>query len=531
MAISVDGTTNMTDVSMCDSITGWAGGMSQFALDTGVKVQGTGSLSGWINATTSATEYYAITSVDMSGGDHIYVWMFCSGVVDTQANGGYRIVLFSGADYVSNFATFYVGGNDTHGTGWQLMCCDASASPDLETGTFDNTDVIAVGVAFKTLTAAISKGKEFINNCYWDAVRYGTGLIVTSASTDDIDYEDIYGVDNNSTYKYGVIQKAYGAYVQTGEIIFGGTSTETVDVLIENEVLLFPSNEYTASGFYSVLPLGNATNPTYITIAGCYLKSAGLEKFIFDASGANINTLSIDGSTFDNAGKCTFTSGQSVTNTTFNACNIVTPSGATFTGNKITNPTASGIDTASMLYPWDTDNTQDLQFILSSGAVGHGILIDTTGTYTFTGHTFDGFAETDGSTGSECVFNDSGGSVTINIVGGDTPTIHNGTSASTTVNNSVYLTVNVKDKDNVAISGVQTAIFGSGGASLMNMDTTASGIAQTTYNFASDKDIYYRVRKSSAGGATRYVPVKGVGTIDSNGFTVTVVMYEDINIQ
>jgi len=525
MAINVDGTTNMTDVSMCDSTTGWAGGMSQFALDTGVYVQGTGSLSGWINATTSATEYYAITSVDMSGGDHIYVWMFCSGVVDTQALGGYRVVLYSGADYINNFATFYVGGNDTHGTGWQLMCVDASASPDLETGTFDNTDVIAVGVAFKTLTAAISKGKEYINNCYWDAVRYGTGLIITSGATDDIDYEQIYAVDNNNTYKYGVIQKAYSAYVQTGELTLGGTGTETIDFIMENDVILFPSNEYVDADFYSILPLGNTTNPTYIDLSGSYLKSAGAEKFVFDMSGANINTFVMDGCTLDNAGVCTFTTGQTITNNVFATCGLVTPAAATFTGNKIVNSNVS----SAMLYP-TTDNTAELEFI--SDGTGHAILISSTGTYTFDEHTFDGYASTDGSTGNECVYNNSGGSVTINIInGGDTPTIMNGTSASTTVNNAVDITIHVIDEDGNNIEDAQVAVYQtSGDTELMNEDTLSTGIATETFNFVSDTAIYWRVRKSST-GSTRYFPRNGTGTITSAGFSATITLAEDTIIQ
>ena len=63
----------------------------------------------------------------------------------------------------------------------------------------------------------------------------------------------------------------------------------------------------------------------------------------------------------------------------------------------------------------------------------------------------------------------------------------------------------------------------------MNEDTTALGVATETYNYLADTDVYFRVRKSSIGN-TRYIPIKGSGQITSSGFTVTVILYEDINI-
>ena len=63
----------------------------------------------------------------------------------------------------------------------------------------------------------------------------------------------------------------------------------------------------------------------------------------------------------------------------------------------------------------------------------------------------------------------------------------------------------------------------------MNEDTDVNGLATEAFSFVSDTDIYFRVRKSSV-GATRYFPVKGLGQITSSGFTVTVILYEDINI-
>ena len=411
MAINVDGTTNMTDVSMCESITGWAGGIDQLALDTGVYIQGSGSLSAWINATTSATEYYTITTVDMSGGDHIYMWMMCTGVVDTQSNGGYRIVLYTDA---SNYATFYVGGNDTHGTGWQLMCCDASATPDLETGTFDPSDVTRVGLAFKTLTAAIVKGKEYVNNCYWDAVRYGTGLIITSGTTDNITFEGIYAVDNSGTYKYGVVQKSAGAYIITGGLTFGSTGGSLhIDFNDSSQVLLYPENDYIGSSFNTIEILGHSSTTSNFEIGGCFVKATGTQA-ILDLDGTNLNTINILGTSFVNT-KCVFIASQTVQNCVFSGCSQVEPGLSTFDNNTIKETIATD---AGLLFPSTSSVFSDCLFL--DNTTGSGIEHDTaTGTpfgydaLTFSGNTYD-------------ANNTSGSAIEVNKNNGSDPTTYTG---------------------------------------------------------------------------------------------------------
>jgi len=80
-------TPNLTDVSMCESLTGWADVIAELVAQDATVLEGTYSLGCWINLTLSATEYYTISTQDMSDGVHVYIWMNCSGKVDTQANG------------------------------------------------------------------------------------------------------------------------------------------------------------------------------------------------------------------------------------------------------------------------------------------------------------------------------------------------------------------------------------------------------------------------------------------------------------
>lgn len=97
-----------------------------------------------------------------------------------------------------------------------------------------------------------------------------------------------------------------------------------------------------------------------------------------------------------------------------------------------------------------------------SAGTGHGIQIITTGTFSFIGNTFTGYGST--GTTDAAVYNNSGGSVTLNIGGGgSTPTYRNGVGASTTINNNVNVTLTgLKNPSEVRVytAGTQTELAG-----------------------------------------------------------------------
>ncbi len=94
------------------------------------------------------------------------------------------------------------------------------------------------------------------------------------------------------------------------------------------------------------------------------------------------------------------------------------------------------------------------------------------------------------------------------------------------VENSVNITVTVKNKNTAAvIADVSVAVYRtSDDKELVNEDTNASGIATESFNYpGSEVDIYWRVRESPAAGS-RYFPESGIGKIDENGFSTTVLL-------
>ena len=324
MAITV--TPNVTDLSLCESTTGWtgAGGTnSDFAN------QGTYCLGVQVKATTSPTIYYTPGSpIDCSGGKHIYIWVLVTGVIDTKANGGIQLYAYTDA---SNYGYWNVGGNDNYKGGWQCFCFDPSTGGAGGAGTVNAASIARIGIRFKTLSTMT--GTAY--NCFWDALRYGTGLTITSGTSDAINFASIYAVDDNSTYKYGVLtREATGSYVLRGKLTFGGTGAENVDFVATNQIILVPDNDMVSATFHGITVLRGSGTVNFTLgsksgtsgINGNVFKAPGTRKYTLDFSSANNNSIKLYGNSFINAATITLPvagANNEALNNNFVACSEV----------------------------------------------------------------------------------------------------------------------------------------------------------------------------------------------------------------
>jgi len=160
-----------------------------------------------------------------------------------------------------------------------------------------------------------------------------------------------------------------------------------------------------------------------------------------------------------------------------------------------------------------------------SSSGGHAIRITAPGTYNFSGNIFSNFGA-DGTT-SAAIFNDSGGSVTLNIInGGNTPTYRNGTSATTTINNAVLIHVHCINESGSNVENARVRLVKTtGGAVVLEGLTNASGYIETSYDYSSDEAVEGWARKSTSSPLYKQADI--VGTITSNGFDTTVILVLD----
>lgn len=406
MAITV--TPLLTTISNCDATTGWTAA----TVNTDIYKEGTGSLSASVSNTTSTTYYYTLAAPTDFTGYHLYQWLCATSRVDTKANGGLRMYM-----YCSNTAyrTWYVGGNDNYAGGWQCFVVDPNNTSDvgLSSGTFDITQVTRVGVQFKTIQSI----KAGLLNVFWDIVRYGSGLRITSADTDTITLQNIYDTNDTSTNAYGIVSKNNDIFFVQGELIFGSTTAgQHISFSDSDQVLVF-LNRPVASTLYKIKVEGNSTGTINFQLGsssgsgsstlgydGVLVKSAiSTLTYSLDFADANIDNLKLYGSTFAGAGNVNIGStsqalgGSGTTvhmvDSTFSSPtrvvrNVSSSATKLYLRNKITFAT----DSAASLDLYDVADTSSSEWnVLGSttSGFGPGFITTSTGTQTINLTGFD----------------------------------------------------------------------------------------------------------------------------------------------
>ena len=505
--------------SNCDAITDWSGTPT---LDIETFVQGTGAMSKKVSNTTSIHVFSLVSALDLSN-TQLYVWAACGsiGILGTKAAGGFRIRV---EDASANWGEWYMAGKDTWTGAWDCFMIHTTTGFSANSATLPTmTAITKVGVVFYT-TATAAK-----INCWWDALRYGTGLAITAGTEGDpATFQDFVNAEGTVVNKWGVITVAEGILQVQGQLDFGSTISGSATYFKDISKVLVFRDRLVPATFYRMLAQGNIGATTKVRfgtksgesgISGCMFRSAGAAKFQFTAIDSNITELGIYGSIFFDAGTVSLPAAsgtaREVLNTNFESCAKVLADTC-----KIQNCNFISSDANAILINDDPHNVTDCKFIGCPRGVELDIVGD--GSYDFYNLQFSG-----------CTYdvnNSSSGTLTVNKFNGSNPSTYIGSIV--TFVGAVDLKVTVVDKNNQPIGLAQTAIYrASDNAELMNKDTDVTyGTALQIYTGSTDPpvDIYLRIRKSSVGG-TKYIPASTIGVINPSGFSIKMTLQEDPN--
>lgn len=486
--------TTITDlrtlVSHADSTTGWSSpvggeGITLFTADPN-PVEATGSLGMAVSIETSDI-LFTITAANMARdpGTLVYVWVLANGTMDSQVNGGIALIVGDGTNTIG----YHVAGSDKAAfrhsdgpVGWQCLLLDTATLASSNTAyrgaetSLNFSAITEIGAAFKTLSKALGGA----SNCFVDTIRYGNQGIEITAGTSVVpsNFTDIAAADRSTVTEtaYGICRElGSGLFGLQGPLVFGDNEDVTATWFEDtNKTIIFEDAGVSTNKYSITVRQPGATGTTVFKlglISGTDLGSDGVD-FVcpagvgarFDASNNNITTTALYGSSFSNFDQGMLfcadpTNGptHNVFSTTFSGCSMIEPGQVNFRNNVINGYTGS--QGAILLNANGSSSWSDLSFT-SSGS-GHAIYIDTPGTYSFTRFSFAGYGAS--TTTDAVVYNNSAGAVTINVTDSDTVTFLNGTSASTTVNQNVNITLtNMKDNSEVRVysAGTTTEIAG-----------------------------------------------------------------------
>jgi hypothetical protein len=534
-------TLNVFRVEDGESVTGWSsiGGGQGGSAEPSFAYQGTNLFNRKVSSSTGAGFYYTPTldggsPVDMSTPPYNTLMVKCA-VTDfggLRSTNGVRIRIGSSS---SAYKEFVIAGSLAKKAsysaypergGFLIIPIDPNLTWNYESGSLNATSVNYFG-----MVAAFTQSTAKSENVGLDALDVGEGLYLVGGDGAGpvATFQDFFNFDEgNKANRYGFFTKlASGLYRAFGTIKIGDGSTPTVFESVDETVLFYDG--YFADGWSKLL--FDLSGPTTVSNFSATLKSLGTVTSGSDTRAdfvvqGTTGTLTFDG-VIDNFREVVLTSVCDLSLSSIRAKKII-QNGANLSGAEIV--TISNPDDSATLVDPDFSKLANVEFVQES-ADTHAIKITSPGVYTLDGVSFLGYGS-DGSNTS-AIFNDSGGSVTLNITGsGDTPTVTNGVGASTTVNNAVTVTVKVLDiGTKTPIQGARVYIEADSGGveppgtQLFNNLTDVNGEISFSYNLISDQPVIGRVRKAS--NPPFYKPSEFSATINSGGLNLTILMVID----
>ena len=530
-------TEDLTDIATGDESSGWVELTGTDGTGETYNVQGAPAyqdneypyIQGSYAVTQDTTKNTAVGSLAYSSGGitvptdgAVFVWHNYSSpfAFGTYAQGGFRICLGSG---LGDFDVWYTGGNDkdsypyggfvNHVVNPTVTADDSAGSP---TGTIDY-----VGSAVYVVSGP-GKGEPH----QVDVMRYGRGSAIFEYG-ETADYATIAGFaaqNDNQSYRWGLIQATPGGFLWKGRMQLGSASN-AVDFRDSNRTIFIQWTPKVTANFNTIEVLNASSNVemtdfTFKCLDPSGTASKGRWLTTNDATIALTNCSFIDMATF------VFDSNTTIVGCTFKRCGQVTQGGADIDGTIFDESTA-----AVALLCDNPDNVDGCTF--NSDGTGHAIQLTSAcagNSYTLTNLVVSGYASSDGSTGNEVIYNDSGGAVTINIDGGSgvsNISVRNGTGASTTLvaNYSFTITgLELNTEVTIVTAGTTTVLHHTENATTSDGD----GKYQSTYSHSGGASVDILIHH------VNYQPdvnnVYGL-TLPSLNSSIKVSMFTDLNYE
>jgi hypothetical protein len=430
MATPTLGTTNLTEISTCESTTDFT---TFDTLDPDQEKEGSNAITG-VFRTDATSGYFDDGTQRTAANKHVRYWINTTNLayMDTEANGGYELLMYDGT--TTEYKTMF--GSDTYAGGWFNMVYDCELF----------TTLTLANVQRWGLRVQHTGNAKNVDNVWIDYIRYLDGIYATGGTSgDEIDLSGIAAQDASTTNGYGIIIEYEGVFIGYGKLQLGNGATTTYFEM-EGEVMVF-SDQPVASNFYEISGNGSGAN---ITITDSVFQSAGTSsntRFVFDMSDTNI-TLSCTNSVFQRGAAITFASGQTVTGNTFNDCGQITHAGADMDNCTVKNYEGTA-NTSALIYDVnaDPDGEMDGVTFIKGTAATHAIEFGTTSptTMTLRDCTFTSYNASDSQNDSTFHFKRTSGTVTLNLINCTGNVSYRSDGADIVIVQSVTLTVTVRD--------------------------------------------------------------------------------------
>ena len=317
---------------------------------------------------------------------------------------------------------------------------------------------VTTAIDYFAFAAHFIAGTAKSENLALDAIDVGAGLTITLGTGADPDgnFIDFLEVDQDTiANRWGVVNGVDPVINARGKLTIGDSGGTETDFTDASTTVLFDDGYHGPGDIGVVVNMQNASSVINIsnTLIGVGSITTSDTRPDFTVSGTT-GTLNL-APVMTNFRNVTFTSVAAVDGADIQADDI-TVGGSEIQNSIIRTTSASTVATINDAAFGTTSGIHDVEFI-EEGA-GHAIELTTATTYTFTNITFTDYGGTPGtnispSTGANnaAIYNSSGGAITINVSGGNSPSVRNAASSTTTVVNTVTLTLTGIETDSEVV--------------------------------------------------------------------------------
>ena len=431
-----------TTINDAEANTGWTGDDTATPVsDTGQFYEGSNSLSTQLS---DADEHMYTTQDSVGMGTFNLDWsdvtiylLVKDNLIQSFANGGVMIVIGDGTDRIG----YDVGGYDARGLPLPFFfnCYKLDVSVIVATpgsfATFAGSEANLSQAAATQVgygTQHLAKAVGSVDNVFMDAIRYianGSYALRINGGTSGTPEEMADVVGDDISNGWGIVSNPLGSLYYFFAPTEWGEPAANADAYfraIGEQWLWLGDNgggHVIGAGNFPFRVIGNATDTISFVISGVAIVNTGAGAD-FDCSDGNVDTLEIDGCSM--TGLATFQAPSAggtsrfCRNTIFRTCGQITHNGADMSGSSVLESTVAA-NGAALFYDeaTDPDGEMDDMTFSQGGNAHHAITFGTNipASITLRGLDFSGFSSSDDNDGSIFRFNDTSGSITLNLVG------------------------------------------------------------------------------------------------------------------
>lgn len=498
--VTVTAANTNTRVNDADSNTNWAnlgGGGPSPASEAQLRYQysGTGSVGAVNRKVTSTSARQGVQydpgsgALDMTAAAN-RLWLakvYVADFGDLNATWGVELRIGSSNTLYHQYNVAGTGANRAvfnsypAAGGYLILALD----PNIAAWREGTTGPSITAVDYFGVAAQFIVGGAKSENLAMDAIDVGTGIQLYGGDGGDTDgnYQSFVDFDQGTIgNRFGYVTQAAGAIFVRGMLVIGRnntTPTATGFTTNPDTVVVYPDGYHSAGLFGTTVDLGNAS--TVVTISNTQIGrgSATTEDtrpdFIFTGTSGS-GTL---GASLTNFRNITLTSAVTMANASVQ-CQLLTQASADIEDSVVRTNALTQVACLQDPTFGTTTDLHDTEF--EQTGAGHAIELDTATTYTFTNLFFTGYGGTPGSNltpssgaNDAAILNSSGGAVTINISGGDIPSVRNTAGSTTTVvatvnynmagmNAGTEITILDRSVEILEVDGDQDLTFGTSGS-------------------------------------------------------------------